>query len=337
MIYEFAATQDLHGYGKPWAPGANVNKLPPSPVYKGPDYNPSIDATILEPSISAYEFSDDNGIFTAKESTATPGWIQLSFKMPITPDTDYYVQGKLSVNNGKFGWIVTDEDLKVLQKTAYYGAGTIYTKTFKADENAAWLWYQFIDTAPVNNSVIKLEYPLVCEGDSEVEFSPYANICMPEGFNIWDPDNAEYVQVYAGYVNANTRELYLRPVYEEYAGEELVGPWMSSLDPYEEDTTPTEGAFVIDFGGELTSYEITPFMLQTLLDSLGIRQHFTNGAGLLNSLMDQAQGRVRSEEELLHLSRPLNVIAIGDQLPAGLTFKPISKDVLPGLPGKFIR
>ena len=160
---------------------------------------------------------------------------------------------------------------------------------------------------------------------------------MPEGFNIWDPENQKYIQVYAGYVNANTRELYLRPVYPEYAGEELVGPWMSSLDPYEEDTTPTEGAFVIDFGGELESFEITPFMLQTLLDSLGIRQHFTNGAGLLNSLMDQAQGRVRSEEELLHLSRPLNVIAIGDQLPAGITFKPISKDVLPGLPGKFIR
>ena len=143
--------------------------------------------------------------------------------------------------------------------------------------------------------------------------------------------------MYAGFVNANTRELYLRPVYDEYAGEELVGPWMSSLELYDEDTTPTEGAFVIDFGGELTSFEITPFMLQTLLDSLGIRQHFTDGAGLLNSLMDQAQGRVRSEEELLHLSRPLKVIAIGDQLPVGLTFKPISKDVLPGLPGKFIR
>ena len=181
------------------------------------------------------------------------------------------------------------------------------------------------------------EWFLQKDGDSLEPYTPYANICMPEGYNIWDPINEEYDQVYAGYVNSNTRELYLRPVYKEYAGEELVGPWMSSLDPYDEDTTPTEGAFVIDFGGELESFEITPFMLQTLLDSLGIRQHFTDGAGLLNKLMDQAQGRVRSEEELLHLSRPLNVIAIGDQLPSGITFKPISKDVLPGLPGKFIR
>jgi hypothetical protein len=174
-------------------------------------------------------------------------------------------------------------------------------------------------------------------GSTATDWTPYANVCMPEGFNIWDPEAQDFIQVYAGYVNANTRELYLRPVYQEYAGEELVGPWMSSIDEYSEDATPTEGAFVIDFGGELESFEITPFMLQTLLDSLGIRQHFTNGAGLLNSLMDQAQGRVRSEEELLHLSRPLNVIAIGDQLPSGITFKPISKDVLPGLPGKFIR
>ena len=27
MIYEFAATQDLHGWGKPWAPGENVNLI----------------------------------------------------------------------------------------------------------------------------------------------------------------------------------------------------------------------------------------------------------------------------------------------------------------------
>lgn len=27
MIYEFIATQDLHGYAKPWAPGAGKNKL----------------------------------------------------------------------------------------------------------------------------------------------------------------------------------------------------------------------------------------------------------------------------------------------------------------------
>jgi hypothetical protein len=178
---------------------------------------------------------------------------------------------------------------------------------------------------------------MVAKSSTELPYSPYSNICPPTGFNIWDPLAEDYTQVYAGYVNSNTRELLLRPVYPEYSGEELVGPWMSSLDEYSEDATPTEGAFVIDFGGELESFEITPFMLQTLLDSLGIRQHFTNGAGLLNSLMDQAQGRVRSEEELLHLSRPLNVIAIGDQLPAGITFKPISKDVLPGLPGKFIR
>ncbi len=170
-------------------------------------------------------------------------------------------------------------------------------------------------------------------GSEVTSYTPYSNICPPEGFNIWDPTAEEFVQVYAGYVNTNTRELYLRPVYSEYDSEELVGPWMSSMDEYSEDATPTTGAFVIDFGGELTSFEITPFMLQTLLDSLGIRQHFTDGAGLLNSLMDQAQGRVRLEEELLHLSRPIRVIAIGDQLPAGLTFKPISKDVLPGLPG----
>lgn len=296
MIYEFAATQDLHGYSKPWAPGAGVNQ---------------------------WDEEWETGAILNGNPVPNSTSIRSKNFCSCVPQDTYYVKTPVSI---LLWWYDTDKEwtgtyssvgngtVTVPEDALYFkiGCPNTYGSTYKND--------------------ISINYPATV-----TTYSPYANICPPEGFNIWDPTTQEYVQVYAGYVNANTRELYLRPVYEEYAGEELVGPWMSSLDPYEEDTTPTEGAFVIDFGGELESFEITPFMLQTLLESLGIRQHFTNGAGLLNSLMDQAQGRVRSEEELLHLSRPLNVIAIGDQLPAGITFKPISKDVLPGLPGKFIR
>lgn len=302
MIYEFTATQDLHGYDEPWAPGSKSNK-----------WNEEWEVGLL-------------GNATGLPTPATDHIRSSSFSA-CEAETTYYINSPAGKGGIKIFWYAADE-------TFISTPSAVATGTVISPENAA---YFKIETWSVNYGVVYNHDIAVNYPDSDHDYLPYANVCMPEGFNLWDPTNQEYIQVYAGYVNANTRELYLRPVYEEYAGEELVGPWMSSWDPYEEDTTPTEGAFVIDFGGELTSFEITPFMLQTLLDSLGIRQHFTDGAGLLNSLMDQAQGRVRSEEELLNRSRPLKVIAIGDQLPAGLKIRPISKDVLPGLPGKFIR
>lgn len=301
MIYEFAATQDLHGYDKPWSPGEGPNKFDLSAVENG----------IID---------DANGVFIPRANNS-----KASDYIPVTEGESYRIVTEQTI--GEWGaWY--DEEKTYISGITHFVINPVVT----APAGAYYCRFTVVYNGNGNIDTFAFNSP-----STVTVWSPYSNVCMPEGFNIWDPTNAEYVQVYAGYVNANTRELYLRPWYTEYAGEELVGPWMSSLDEYSEDATPTEGAFVIDFGGELTSYEITPFMLQTLLESLGIRQHFTDGAGLLNSLMDQAQGRVRSEEELLHLSRPLKVIAIGDQLPAGLKIRPISKDVLPGLPGKFIR
>ena len=308
MIYEFQATQSYNGYDKPWAGGTGKNLFNPD----DPDIVTKTNKFINRNN-GAESPSDQYNLISGFDVSS-----YIESNITISPP----LSGVASAPGGAF----YDEENTYI--SGFGNPSSYLAVAVPAD--AKTLAFSIPNTVEYSNVMIEL-------GSERTAYEPYANVCMPEGFNIWDPTNQEYVQVYAGYVNANTRELYLRPVYNEYAGEELVGPWMSSLDEYSEDATPTEGAFVIDFGGELTSYEITPFMLQTLLDSLGIRQHFTDGAGLLNKLMDQAQGRVRSEEELLHLSRPLNVIAIGDQLPAGLTFKPISKDVLPGLPGKFIR
>lgn len=304
MIYEFAATQDLHGYEKPWAPGAGVNQWDGFNGY----------------------WSIANGNKTESGSSLN---YQSSEKIKVTEGEQFYLTKDIASSASYVCYWLSEEFVSGAQANL----SELQPLTIPSGVDEFAIDINFYSQA--NALAAKV---MLAKGSSAVlTWTPYANICPPEGFNIWDPETQDFKQVYAGYVDTFTRELYLRPVYPEYAGEELVGPWMSDIDEYSEDATPTEGAFVIDFGGELTSYEITAFMLQTLLDSLGIRQHFTNGAGLLNSLMDQAQGRVRSEEELLHLSRPLNVIAIGDQLPAGITFKPISKDVLPGLPGKFIR
>jgi len=325
MIYEFAATQDLHGYDAPWPAGGGVNLLPPcvAGTYTSTDGN-------------CKAVVDDNGLITLSGTagaSSTTLFIPLS-ESCISPATSYYLHilnsdamGSVSIN--------LEKDTDVANTNINLSMSTANRIGQKTRTSVEWNQVRFwIASGQTPSGTV---HPMICMDGTAQSFTPYSNICPPEGFNIWDPENQDYAQIYAGYVNSNTRELYLRPVYPEYDGEELVGPWMSSLDPYDEDSTPTVGAFVIDFGGELTSFEITPYMLQTLLDSLGIRQHFLNGASLLNSLMDQAQGRVRSEDELLNRSMPLKVIAIGDQLPSGLKFKPITKDVLPGLPGNLIR
>ena len=323
MIYEFAATQDLHGYSKPWAPGTGKN------LFDYGDISNSVKITSIDVINSRR--------FTVVASGAGAYILHLLDVEAGEPYAIKYARSGLISGNANQMGVVFVYDGTTVEETKLLNGVNVDVSAKSFTPTGTQVLVRCSVTGGLASGSGWVEEPQIEKGSSATAYEPYANICMPEGFNIWDPEQQDYIQVYSGYVNSNTRELLLRPVYQEYAGEELVGPWMSSLDPYEEDTTPTEGAFVIDFGGELTSYEITPFMLQTLLESLGIRQHFTNGAGLLNSLMDQAQGRVRSEEELLHLSRPLKVIAIGDQLPAGLTFKPISKDVLPGLPGKFIR
>ena len=300
MIYEFAATQDLHGYAKPWAPGAGAN--------------------LWDEDWEVGGLNITNGSNYPSNSS-----IRSKNYVPVTGGTQFY---NYAGNATAMTICFYDENKDFISAINSGSTNTVRD----IPETASYLRFSIPGYGTTYRNNISLNYPATV-----TTYSPYSNICPPEGYNIWDPTQDQMTQVYSGYVDAAANKLYLHPVYEEYDGEELVGPWMSSMDEYTEEGTPTEGAFVIDFGGEVTEYDITDFMLQTLLDSLGIRRFITSGATLLNSLMDQAQGRVRSEEELLNRSLPLHVIAIGDQLPAGITFKPISKDVLPGLPGKFIR
>ena len=309
MIYEFSPKQDLHGYGKPWASGEGKNKY--SDIWE--DYTKPANYYVCP--ISLPEGSTWRIHATKVGETITGYVIGI-----VKAGTEYadFVSLRTVVDNAgaanPTGYLLTiDETWTDPHLVVYTTSEELFNALFK-------------------NYHVQLE-----NSDTATAWEPYTNICPISGYNIWDPTSAEMIPVYSGYVDAEARKLYLHPVYEEYDGEELVGPWMSSMDEYTEEGTPTEGAFVVDFGGEVTEYDITDFQLQTLLDSLGIRRFISSGAMLLNSLMDQAQGRVRSEEELLNRSFPIHVIAIGDQLPAGLTFKPISKDVLPGLPGKFIR
>lgn len=77
--------------------------------------------------------------------------------------------------------------------------------------------------------------------------------------------NDNDVIVYGGSINVATGVLKARPYYESYAGETLVGPWVSDRDVYSAGATPTTGAFVVDMGGPETTYQLTPEQLNTAL------------------------------------------------------------------------
>ncbi len=70
--------------------------------------------------------------------------------------------------------------------------------------------------------------------------------------------------VYAGTLDVLTGVLKVRPYYDSYNGEALVGPWVSSMDVYSPDATPTTGAQVVDLGGTETEYQLSPTEISAL-------------------------------------------------------------------------
>lgn len=79
---------------------------------------------------------------------------------------------------------------------------------------------------------------------------------------------AETGTVYGGTLTINkdgSGVIKSRPYYAAYNGEQLIGPWISSMDTYTEGATPTNGAQVVDMGGAETTEALTPGQIKTLL------------------------------------------------------------------------
>lgn len=105
-------------------------------------------------------------------------------------------------------------------------------------------------------------------GSTATGYEPYVGTTLPITFP------TEAGTVYGGTLTINedgTGELRKRPYYASYNGETLVGPWLSSMDVYAEDATPTIGAQMVDLGGEETVYQLTDLqVIDTLLGTNSI-------------------------------------------------------------------
>jgi len=108
---------------------------------------------------------------------------------------------------------------------------------------------------------------MVNYGTIATPFEPYRGVETPV---TWEDVAGT---VYGGSVTLNpdgSVDVSACPYYASYAGEALVGPWVSSMDVYAAGATPTTGAQVVDLGGAKTVYHVTDAWTPPIMTLLGV-------------------------------------------------------------------
>lgn len=106
----------------------------------------------------------------------------------------------------------------------------------------------------------RMFYPMIrlaSESDTEYVKSKFRNETVS-----WQTQAGT---VYAGEIDLSSGKLTAYPYYASYNGESLPGRWASDRDVYEEGTSPTIGAQVVDLSGSGTDYSITPTSFLSLI------------------------------------------------------------------------
>ena len=190
MIYEFSPKQDLHGYDKPWAPGAGINLLVP-PASPGVSTVNGITWDVKEDGhikVTGGPATDNSTFYYIKNNTEGPE-LNGDYKYRIFP---FYPYGSIALG------------LYIDGSWRSSNPNVLASFTVENDAPVEEVWFQIASGASADYAFAPMLYDATETPDA---WSPYANICMPEGYNIWDPNNAEMIPVYSGYVNSNTREL----------------------------------------------------------------------------------------------------------------------------------
>ena len=244
--------QDLHGYSNPWTGGGGSN----------------IWDEEWERGRLVFDKNDANWGQNAASDTA----IRSKNYVPITPDASYY--GKFASGATAYAIFYDSNKSPVLYGTSGYKS--IANQSFTAPATAYYMRFYVQSTTEYANN-IAINYP-----STVTTYSPYSNICPITGWTAIDgrksgADTSDYTSipltipgtpgtVYGGYWDVVNGKLYARPYIASYSGQALVGPWVSSHDKYVSGGTPTTGAQVVDMGGTLTEYSVTPITnLSTLL------------------------------------------------------------------------
>lgn len=237
-------TQDLHGYSKPWAGGANYNK---------------------------WDEEWEVG-YIDSQGNNTPSTVNIRSKnhTPIEPNTSYYL--KSGYTTVVYCPIFFYDANKVFLSA---NLQQIWNTVITTPPNARYIrFYMNSAYGDVYNNDIGINYP-----STETDYSPYANICpisghtdvtvtvaSTSGGSGEDTTVSLGRTVYGGNLDVTTGELEVTwENIASYAGETLTGEWLSSLDEYSTLGTPTTGAQVVYELATPQTYNLTPTQVKTLL------------------------------------------------------------------------
>lgn len=230
FIIEIQPTQDLHGYEYPWKPGEGKNR-----------YDKDTYPFTLYQAINRL-----NGEVFYDADCAATDFIPIS-NMDLSSGDIITLNLLPMINLAGIGFYNNDHQFISGSKgaAAIIPVNTVYMRITVNDEYG-------------DGNGIQIE-----KGSVATDYEPYSNICPISGtrtVSLYTSSSTSTTQkiynwdyiigdVYYGELDLGNDSLRKYSYYNSYNGEILNGRWISSLDRYEEGTTPTYGAQVAVISG----------------------------------------------------------------------------------------
>lgn len=216
--------------------GTIVTTIAKHKYYMACKFNPAADGYPYLRNNTA--FSSGGGVFGSKTTRAGEwGSYENITSATATGGPAWYLGNAGNTSQIQIGDSFSIKDLMCIDLTAMFGAGN--EPATVADFRALFPNDYYAYNAGEETLV------------SAVNGDPYQAVTI-------DLDGTRY----GGTLDVLTGKIRLYPCYASYNGETLVGPWISSMDKYVAGTTPTIGAQVVDFGGEVTTVQLSPTQLK---------------------------------------------------------------------------
>jgi len=262
LLVTLEPIQDFNGYEHPWPAGAGKNKA--GPLEKGT----SSESKPAGTSYTNMKIANDNRL---RSIDLIP-----TYGQQVTVSWSDYVKYAVC-------FTCYDSDGLYLGESSGFQSWKFRATTIN---NASVYYIACVvkrnDSVPISSADIDSVHLQVELGSAATSWIPYENICPISGrtgLHVYAGptsaigDAATYSMawtspagtVYAGSADIVSGDIKAAPYYASYNGETLVGPWVSSMDVYDPEGTPTTGAQVVDLGGTMTEYHITGQDIITLV------------------------------------------------------------------------
>jgi len=239
--------QDLHGCDYPWPAGGGVNKMPPTVA----EVKTGGGLTCTSDGDGHFTFSGAySSAFNQTFSVIAPAYVVQSGDYLHCLNTDSSASALIIINftDNSSAAVTLALENKIQSLSDHVG------KTVKA--------IRFYVNAQFNATVS----PMIVNSDTATAWAPYENICpITPGLDMLR-DNGDRLAVWSGEIDTGAGEIISRSAeIASYAGEQLPGPWISSLDAYTPGATPTIGAQVVYELPDPVIYRLTQAELRRAL------------------------------------------------------------------------